>query len=467
MEKILEGVLATSQGVGRGQVLFDEESGLILAVGNLGHPREKVDYFYSDDCLVFAGMGDVHIHAREDVSGKHLYKEDYATASRAAVNGGVTHACDMPNNPIPPIDDESWKEKFKLTEKSSIPLLPYAGIGPETRPLSFQVPYKAYMGPSVGELFFRTQRELDETLVHYSGQYVSFHCEDPEILESSKGEATHLLRRPLRAEVLATEHALAMIKKHGLKGKLCHYSAGEGLNLVRKARTEGLEVEIEVTPQHLYFCDEELPNEKRYSYQMNPPIRPKSDREAMLEALRNGELTYLATDHAPHTKEEKEKGTSGLTGLDTYGSFVTWLLIEKDIDPKTIALVCCENPGTFISRFLPAMAQVRQEFAELGLGPGFLREGHTASFTVLDLKSESLVTEESLLYQGGSFTLFGRYFSWFCKREIHSRKAVLSQRKTLCNLFIDVRSCKLSLTECVRFNVRTLRQYYTYQRKEP
>ena len=97
------------------------------------------------------------------------------------------------------------------------------------------MPYKAYMGPSVGDLFFSSLHELDRTLAHYVGQAVSFHCEDPILLETHKAALTHEARRPPECEMSATRFALAMIEKYQLVGKLCHYSVGEGLPLIRAA----------------------------------------------------------------------------------------------------------------------------------------------------------------------------------------------------------------------------------------
>jgi dihydroorotase len=114
--KVLEATCATSEFVKRMQIRFDEVSGLITEVGDLKVLRKNLDDFYDDDCLLFAGMGDVHIHAREDVSGKNNYKEDFISAFSAMKNGGLTHAGDMPNNPIPPVDDDSYFQKFKLGE---------------------------------------------------------------------------------------------------------------------------------------------------------------------------------------------------------------------------------------------------------------------------------------------------------------------------------------------------------------
>src|SRR5438552_1826975 len=215
---IIEGLLADVDGVAQGQVCI--ENGIIAAVGsNLG----KAQYGFDDDCLIFAGMGDIHIHAREDVTGLDNHKESFSTASAAAVHGGVVHVADMPNNPAAPIDDASYaaKERLVLGQQLPVAFTLYAGIGPGTRPLSRDVPYKAYMGPSVGDLFFSSLEELDQTLATYVGRAVSFHCEDPLLLEKHKSAATHEERRPPECELSATRFALAMIETHRLVGKLC------------------------------------------------------------------------------------------------------------------------------------------------------------------------------------------------------------------------------------------------------
>ena len=393
--KVLEAICATSVDVARTQIRFNEESGLIMEVGDLSVPRHKLDYFYDDRFLLFAGMGDVHIHAREDVSGKHTYKEDFLSAFEAMKNGGLTHAGDMPNNPVPPVDNASYEAKFILVQKVHRCIWLYAGIGPNTRPLTYKVPYKVYMGPSVGELYFKDLKTLDETLSHYRGQHVSFHCEDPEVLETHSLAATHHERRPVEAETIATRDALMLIEKYNLIGKLCHYSSHEGLQLIRNARSRGVNVSIEVTPQHLYFDLEHLGESQLKSFQMNPPIRHQHDREALKIALRNGEIQYLATDHAPHTTEEKEKGTSGLTGLDTYAGFVTWLLSEG-FSPKLIAKVTAENPGDFHNQFLDSWNLLDQKNTNLGLGIGYLKPGFLANFTILQTNIPNTITVDKL-----------------------------------------------------------------------
>lgn len=407
--RTLEALCVTSQFVRRMQIRFDEQSGLIDAVGDLGIPKDKLDFYFDDDSFLFAGMGDVHIHAREDVSGKNNYKEDFKTAREALRNGGLCHAGDMPNNPIPPVDDHSYEEKFKLALKAQGELWLYAGIGPLTKPLSYKVPYKVYMGPSIGELFFKDLETLDKTLAAYENQFVSFHCEDPVILDENKSQGTHHERRPVAAEVMATRDALKLIEKYKIKGKLCHYSSGEGLRVVREARRKGLDVSLEVTPQHLFFDIEQLQHTNLKTYQMNPPIRFSEDRLALFEALKNGEIQYLATDHAPHTREEKEKGISGLTGLDTFAPFVTWL-IHQGIDPKTVAKVASENPGSFFNEFLPSWRKISDVFAGMGKGVGFLEEGYRANFTVIHMKKPLLITEQILKTKVGHSPFLGITF---------------------------------------------------------
>jgi dihydroorotase len=393
--RIIDAVFATSQKIERSQMAIDPQTGLISDFGALGVPRAQVEYF-SDDCLAFAGMGDIHIHAREDISGQHLYKEDFLTASAAALNGGVTHVADMPNNPVPPIDEASYRAKLGLTDRAPLSILLYAGIGPETRPLLKMVPYKVYMGPSIGELFFENDHQLETALSRYHGQHVSFHCEDPVELKRYQGETHHHLKRPSSCEIMATRTALRLIEKFNLKGKLCHYSAGEGLPLIREAKARGVNVKCEVTPQHLYFSQDQLQLKDKVLYQMNPPIREMSDRDALLTAARVGDIDFLATDHAPHSAEEKARGTSGLTGLDSYGAFVTWLLQEKGFTPQRIALMCAENPGRFTNQFIKGLADWSPRFKNYGEGFGICAKGFVGNVTVLNLKRPMKLTTENL-----------------------------------------------------------------------
>ena len=368
---------------------WDDQQNVITSIT---YGIDDSSVFYNSDCVIFPGFGDIHIHAREDVSGKHTYKEDFISAGYAALNGGCIHVADMPNNPIPPVDDLSYSAKQNLTTKSSVHITLYAGIGSKTRPLKSLVPYKVFMGPSIGELFFKSNQELEEVIRYYEGQFVSFHCEDPEILESNKLMEKHEDRRPSSAEIKATDFALYLIEKYKLKGKLCHYSTGDGLQKIKSAKKNGVDVTCEVTPTHLYFDRSVLTEENYKWFQMNPPLRDSRDKEILLDELKNGHIDYLATDHAPHSIEEKMKGISGISHLDTYGLFVTWLINEKNVSLDIINKICAENPGEFVNRFLNG---------KYGKGFGKIAEGFSASFTVLNLKKPHTVQRAELKTKSG------------------------------------------------------------------
>jgi dihydroorotase len=378
----IEGRIANHDGVFDGAVVINDQ-GLIESVG----PVTGQSDLDTTGCILFPGFGDIHIHAREDFSGLQNYKEDFATASAAAIEGGVTHVADMPNNPVAPVDDDRYRTKEERAAKSEVHVTLYAGIGPGTRPLERHVPYKAFMGPSVGDLFFRSQHQLEQIIAHYRGQNVSFHCEDPEILDAHKGEPTHERRRPAQAEITATEFALYLIETYELRGKLCHYSTRGGLEKITAARQRGVKVTAEVTPHHLYFDDSMLNDGNRLALQMNPPLRGPEDRLAMIEALRSGQIDYIATDHAPHTLEEKSKGVSGVPLLDTYGAFATWLMAEQHFTPEEIARVCAWNPGQFVKEFLP------EGFGE---GYGKVAPGFVGSLSILDMGKPWLVRGEAM-----------------------------------------------------------------------
>lgn len=379
----VEGRIANDDREFDGAIEIDTATGLIATVG----PVEGRSDLDTQGCIIFPGFGDIHVHAREDVSGRELYKEDFSSAAAAAIHGGVTHFADMPNNPVAPVDDASYAAKEQLTAAIEVHITLYGGIGPDTHPLKRDVPYKAFMGPSVGELFFSSPEQLEEAIARYRGCNVSFHCEDPIILDSNRGASTHEQRRPAQAEISATRFALQLIERYELRGKLCHFSTGEGLRDVQAAKERGVRVTCEVTPHHLFFDDTMLTDENRLWLQMNPPLRGREDRMAMIEALRSGLIDYLATDHAPHSLEEKRRGISGVPHLDTYGAFATWLMKEQDFSAREIARVCAVNPGRFVQPYLPP---------SYGAGFGRIQPGYAGSLTVLDLRTPYTVTRDSL-----------------------------------------------------------------------
>jgi dihydroorotase len=407
----LEGRIANHDRVFDGAIEIDTRTGLITHVG-AKTGRSDLDL---GDALIFPGFGDIHIHARDDVSKSQIYKEDFATISAASVHGGVTHVADMPNNPVAPVDDARYVAKEKLTAASDVHVTLYAGIGPDTRPLARHVPYKAFMGPSVGDLFFASQEQLEGVIAEYRGRNVSFHCEDPAVLRESSGEPTHEQRRPARAEITATEFALYLIERYELVGKLCHYSTKGGLGKIAAAKARGVRVTAEATPHHLFFDDSMLTDENRLWLQMNPPLRGPEDRVALIEALRSGLVDYIATDHAPHTLEEKLEGVSGVPHLDTYGAFATWLMREHRFTPQDIARVCAFNPGKFAREFLPE---------SFGKGYGVIEPGYVGSLTILQPNAPLLIERKDQRTKCGwspfeGYTMPGRVLYTVLQGKVH------------------------------------------------
>ena len=387
----IEGNVVNIDGQARKRVEVGND-GIISAVGDVTGSADVV----LDDELVFPGFVDVHVHARECADHSWDYKEDFATAGAAAINGGVVAFADMPNNPVPPVDEKSYADKDQLAKKAAVDVVLYAGIGPQTKPLYYinhgrdlystsrNVPYKVYMSQSVGDLFFSSLDDVERAISKYAGQNVSFHCEDPAILLANKNQPTHQARRPEVAEVSAIDFALMLIKKYNLKGKICHVSTTEGLAKITAVKNTGLPVTVEVSPNHLYFDETMMDDENRAMFQVNPPIRQsRRNRLYLLAALKKGDIDYLATDHSPHTVQEKEKGISGTPQLDTYGPFAAWLIKEHGFTPQDIARVCSFNPGQWFSQFCDVKY-------------GKIEKGYAGSLTVLDMNHPIKIVKSML-----------------------------------------------------------------------
>ena len=338
------------------------------------------------DGVIFPGFIDLHVHAREDSSQKWNYKEDYETAGNAAINGGVTAFMDMPNTPIPVVDLLSLNSKKKLSMKSKADVYLYAGIGDNTNPIKKHKYYKVFMTKSIGELYFKDYDSLEKQIKKYKKYVISFHCEDAEIIERDSS-------RPKASEIKAIEKAIELTKRYNLKANICHVSTKEGLKLVEKAKKDKLELTCEVTPHHLFFDKENLKNfVNSRLIKMNPPIRDREDRLYLINGLKNESIDFLATDHAPHTLEEKQKDNpSGVPHLGTYGNFVSWLIKENGFSLKRIIEICSLNPAKF-----------------LGIKQGITKKGYNASFTILNLNKKTTI-EKSVLKTKSGWSPFEGY----------------------------------------------------------
>lgn len=447
MKKItVEGWLAThDKKPFRGVVSIDPKSGLITDVSK---PSRRVsDYRFGDDCLIFAGFGDVHIHAREDETGKQVYKEDYSTAADAALHGGVVHVSAMPNTPNPVTGRQEfvWHRNRVKQLSKPVSILNYLGIDSKTKPLGKpgEYFYKLYFGKSVGDLTVTYGSDLDTILARYKGQQVSFHVEYEPIVQASASGKTHSDRRPVECVNEGLRILLPLIEKYKIQAKLCHWSTGgESFEMIAEYRKRGCNIVLEVSPLHLLFDTSMTDADPSLwtKIQMNPAVQGPDHRAALIKGLKNGFIQFIATDHAPHTEEEKfsaftkfqkefpgktnkdiaaeikkrdeklfldtccENNHSGAPWLDTYALVCTWLMREHGFTSQDIARVSSYMPGRFVNPHL------KRQFPGKKFGKGFgeLKKGFMGSLTVLNTQKQTLVKREDLKTKVGWSALQGR-----------------------------------------------------------
>lgn len=387
-------------GIRNAEIVFDSESGTILSVEmQAGEPAGGV--------ILFPGFVDIHVHAREyprpaadDADGQRQWaaacrKETFSSAGKAALNGGITLYCAMPNDPVPPATEASYDRKKELVGSSPCPAILYAAVTPRSEPWA-DLPYKVYLDPAPSPLSFGTWSELQSTLARFRGCRLFFHAEDPELLSAAPRPGPRWLTRPPEAEIAAVGRILELTGKFGLRTHICHVSTRRAAETIAEYnRTADGKVTCEVTPHHLFFSvqDGKIKAEGRADARestlldCNPPLRVEDDRRFLLDALRNGLVDVLASDHAPHTMEDKRNGAPGMPHLDTMGAFVGWLVNECAFPPTRIAQVLSLKPAELFR-------------SELGRVHGPLEAGATASFTVIDLSGVSEVDDAEIKSRG-------------------------------------------------------------------
>ncbi|MCI0650665.1 MAG: amidohydrolase family protein [Planctomycetes bacterium] len=366
---LIEGKLLAGAEPALSRLRIDARSGTILERGAIdGTPHVVLD----EHEILLPGFLDIHVHCRDDPSEQETYKEDFGTASRAALHGGVVLLGDMPNNPRPPIDRESYAAKRARARRSAlVDVVLYAGVSPKGTLAGVPAPYKCYFGPSIGDLNLPAGADAAALLAPYRGQLVAFHAEAAEVLARCRAAPTHEARRPPEAEATAIAEIARIACALGLRPHIAHLSSAAGLEEVRKARREGVSMSCEVAPHHLFFDDQNRATFARGAWlQMNPPLRTSADREALLSAFARGEIEILATDHAPHSIAENERGISGVPLLDTFGAFLTWLYAEG-ISWATLAARAAAAPARLFAPFIDGRL-------------GGLDPGGVASFSVID-----------------------------------------------------------------------------------
>ncbi len=374
----VEGLTPTREGLVPLRLGVDRRLGEFVPPGNA-----PLLPLIPDDCWWCPGFLDIHVHCRDDPSGQESHKEDYRTASLAALHGGVVAVGDMPNNPEPPVDLPRYQRKRTLVEERAlIDVAVYGGVTREGGAFTSRIPWKCYFGPSVGEL--HEESDTADTLAPYRGEWVAFHAEDPQILEASRNATTHEDRRPPEAERVAVAKILRLARELGFHPHIAHLSTEGGLREIEQARRDGLDVTCEVAPHHLFFDRENRTKFRRGEWlQMNPPLRTPADRRALIEGLREGSIDIVATDHAPHSLEENARGISGVPLLDTFAPFLGWLVAEEGFDWPTLIERACLRPAQLFAPFL------RGRY-------GVLEPSATASYTILNPKAPWTVEAEQV-----------------------------------------------------------------------
>ena len=282
----------------------------------------------SDNIVAFPGFCDVHVHFREP---GFSYKEKIATGSLAAARGGYTTVCTMPNlNPVPD-SIEHLREQLAIIERDAvIDVLPYGAITVGER--GEQLADLEGMAKDVVAFSDDGRGVQDENMMREAmlrakalGKLIVAHCEDNSLLHGGyihdgdyakahghRGICSQSEWGPIKRDI-------ELCRETGCGYHVCHISTKESVELIRKAKAEGVNITCETAPHYLVMDDSDLIEDGRFK--MNPPLRDKTDREALLTGIKDGTIDMISTDHAPHSAEEKarglEKSAFGIVGIET------------------------------------------------------------------------------------------------------------------------------------------------------
>lgn len=377
--------------------------------------------FKFNNCAVFPGFIDVHVHLREP---GFSYKETIKTGSSACARGGYTTVCSMPNlNPVPDCKDNLDVQLDIIKSDAVVNVVPYGAItvGQNGEKLSDMEALSSYVcafsddGKGVqGEQMMRNAMLKAKSL----GKMIVAHCEDNSLLRGGYIHdgvyaKTHGHRGICsESEWKPIERDLKIAEETGCAYHVCHISTKESVELIRRAKARGVDVTCETAPHYLILSDKDIREHGRFK--MNPPLRDESDRLALLEGICDGTIDIIATDHAPHSAEEKgrglEKSAMGIVGIETaFPLLYTYLVKQNIISLEKLIELMSENPA---KRF--------------GFKSG-IGEGTSASFTVFDLNKEYEINPNEFLSKGRATPfegckVFGECLMTVCNGKIAWRK---------------------------------------------
>ena len=332
---------------------------------------------------VVPGLVDVHVHLREP---GFPHKETIATGTAAAARGGYTAVCSMPNLDPAPDSPEHLRVQADLIRRDAlVRVYPYASITVGQRGCGRLVDFGALAPEVVGfsddGRGVQSDALMEEAMRRAAavGRPIVAHCEVDSLLRGGYIHDGDYCRRhghrgiSSESEWRQVERDIALAEKTGCRYHVCHVSTRESVGLVRQAKARGLGVSCETAPHYLLLCDEELREEGRFK--MNPPLRSRADRDALVEGVADGTIEVVATDHAPHTAGEKLRGLArsamGIVGLEcAFPLLYKYLVLSGTIPLERLVALMSTNP--------------RRIF---GLGGG-LEPGCPADFTVLDLDAQ-------------------------------------------------------------------------------
>ena len=357
---------------------------------------------------VFPGFVDVHVHLREP---GFSYKATIRTGSLAAARGGYAHVCAMPNlNPIPDSLEALNVQREIIARDAAVHVHPYGAItrgerGEALADMEAMAPYTA--GFSDDGRGVQSEAMMREAMGEAKrlGKIIAAHCEDNSLL---RGGYIHdgAYARAHGHKGICSESEwgqiardLVLAEETGCAYHVCHISSKESVDLIRQAKARGVDVTCETGPHYLVFSDQDLQEDGRFK--MNPPIRSREDRAALIEGLLDGTIDMIATDHAPHSAEEKgrglEKSAMGVVGLETAFAAVYTHLVKPGIlsMERLMALL----NGNAAKRF--------------GFGTP-LEEGQPADLTVFDLDKPYVVDPERFQTMGRATPFAGMELYGLC-----------------------------------------------------
>ncbi|MBQ4552051.1 MAG: dihydroorotase [Clostridia bacterium] len=347
-------------------------------------------------CFIIPGLADVHVHLREP---GFLYKETVETGTMAAARGGYTAVCSMPNlNPAPDTMEHLNVQLDAIKKDAKIAVYPYGCITLGQKGRGELVDFDA-LAPHVIGFSDDGRGVQEESLmkeamqrIARTGKVLAAHCEDESLLRGGyihDGEYARLHGHKgicSESETAQVVRDLKMVKETGVKYHVCHVSAKETVWAIRRAKQEGIDVTCETGPHYLLLTDMDLQEDGRFK--MNPPLRGEEDRKALLEGILDGTIDMIATDHAPHSAEEKGKGLSGslmgVVGLESaFQMMYTYLVLEKKVlTMEQLVHLMCIAP--------------RERF---GIEGG-LQIGQSADIAVIDPETEGTVDPNTFLSKG-------------------------------------------------------------------